>query len=518
MADRIRRRAAALLGAVALAVAACSPATTPDTSADTPSTATEPPGAAAAPATAPTITQAPSAAPTTSAGVPTRSTASIGDPLYPGLGNGGYDVAHYDLDLQVDLPATGAEAPTLAATATIRADATTMLRRIHLDFAGFDLGDVTVDGATASTERDDDELVVLPATPIDAGQQFTVAISYAGAARPVTSDAAIGGVGWRTNAAEISYVVSEPDGAHSWFPSNDHPLDKATFTTTVTVPSSLTAAANGELVETADAGSRRTFRWSMDRPMAPYLATVIVGDVRIVEDEAAGDAAAVVIRHVLPADEADDPPAGLERSGEMIAFFAERFGPYPFDRYGIAVIDGLPAALETQTLTVFGRPPGAGRLDERIMAHEIAHEWFGNSVSLERWSDLWLKEGFATYASWLWAAEQLPDPPTALAQQADVAYDIAGSVGLPPTGEPQPRALYTPASYEGGALVLHALRAEVGEEAFFEIARTFAATFAYGNADTADFIAVAERVAGRDLDDLFDRWLRQPQRPPLPQP
>ena len=326
-------------------------------------------------------------------------------------------------------------------------------------------------------------------------------------------------LGW-VDAGDITYVVAEPDAARTWFPGNDHPSDKAAFTFRITVPAGLTVAANGSLVETVAGDGTATFVWDMPEPMATYLATVVIGDLVRVEREAPGG---VLLRDYLPADMEGQIPAPLARVGEMMEFFAGIFGPYPFAEYGHAVVPGLPGALEDQTLCIFGREVlesyrgGYGEPTvEEIVAHELAHQWYGDSVSPAAWDDIWLNEGFATFAQWLWVGHD----------QGRAAYDatIAGNYGFlaeaphPVPGDPGASGdqMFHYSVYLRGGLTLHALGVEVGEDTLFAILRAWADRYAYGNASTADFIALAEEMSGDDLDALFDAWLYQADLPPLP--
>jgi aminopeptidase N len=309
------------------------------------------------------------------------------------------------------------------------------------------------------------------------------------------------GVGWSTSPSGQRYVVAEPDGARSWYPVNDHPLDKATFTFLVTVPDPLFAAANGILTDTITDLGQTTFIWEMSDPMAPYLATLVIGDYSLIVDEVSTELAGVRVRNVLPPDLRTAVPSAVARQGEMIAFFAELFGPYPFDAYGIAVVDGFPAALETQTMTVFGRP----LLNELVVVHELAHQWFGNHVSPARWQDIWLNEGFASYAEWLWIEATLGIEGVAVGITDERNRFAAAS--LAPPGAPPPDNLFNASVYRVGAMTLHALRLTIGDEAFFDTLRTYLDRYGGGTATTEDFIAVAESVSGQQLDELFDAWL-----------
>jgi aminopeptidase N len=250
--------------------------------------------------------------------------------------------------------------------------------------------------------------------------------------------------------------------------------------------------------------------------MASYLATVVIGAMEIVEDPVSTAEAGVRVRNVLPPDLATTPPAILATQGEMIAFLSEVFGPYPFEVYGIAVVDGFEAALENQTLSILGRDmTDFPQFFETVLVHELAHQWFGNSVTPADWGDIWLNEGFATYAEWLWVEHKRGDAALAATVQGS-RNQISLSSQLPPPGNPPANDLFNGSVYVRGALVLHALRAEIGDDDFFETLTTYVAKYRDSNASTTDFINVAEAVSGVDLEDLFDRWLYGETVPELP--
>ena len=439
---------------------------------------------------------------------PPAQTLGLGDEYFPQLGNPGYDVEHYTLDLVFD-PDTAR----LGAVVTIAATATTDLETINLDFSHLTVSAVFVDGNVAGFTAADEELTIAPAAPLDAGAEFVIDVEYSGDPQPIQSAAIPFGIGWQTVGGQ-HYVAAEPDAAHSWFPANDHPLDKATYTFRINVPDGLVAAANGTLVDQLTDVGRLIWVWELDSPMASYLATVVIGDFVIVEDPAGGAVAGVPIRHVLPAGTTLADWPGLERQGEMVAFLADLFGPYPFENYGIAIVDGLGAALENQTLSLFDSNVARSAYFEDVLIHELAHQWFGNSVSLARWSDIWLNEGFASYAEWMWIEREAGREfmEREIAAERD-EYDGAGltAPGIPPSFN-----LFNASVYRVGAMTLHSLRLTVGDEAFFEILRTYAATFADQSVTTEDFIAVAESVAGFELDELFEAWLIDPRVPDFP--
>ncbi len=494
----VRRFAKTVVGFVALSVlaASCS-GTTSETSTTTTFTAS--------PATTPPSATKPSPSTVVESGEYSAGSAGIGDSYYPSLGNGGYDVNSYDLDLEFSADGS------VSSSITIDARATENLSSFNLDFAGWEIERLTVNGESTAFERSDDEVVVGP-VEIPAGEEFAVAMDYRGVPAPTESDAMPFPIGWFSGPSGEQFVVAEPDAAHSWFPANDHPLDKATFTFALTVPSGFTAAANGELVDVVEQATTTTYLWAMTEPMAPYLATVVIGDgLEIVEDPTSSAAAGIPIRNVLPPDLTAPQMTALETTGEMVRVLEGAFGPYPFDRYGIAVVGGFPGALENQTLSVFGRAMVDAPYFEYVLVHELAHQWFGDSVSVGQWSDIWLNEGFATFAELLWVEDRYGSG--AYREEVANRMEAARIAQYGPPGTPPPDDLFNSSVYQRGAFVLVALRDEVGDDLFFETVRTYVDRYTNGNVTTDDFIAVAEEIAGRDLTQLFDIWLYGEQLP-----
>ena len=386
-------------------------------------------------------------------------------------------------------------------TATLELTATDDLASFTLDLIGLDVVQVTVDGAPAEVERVDSEVRIRPAAPLPTGHTAEVVVTYGGEPRSFDSDA-LGEIGWiRLPSGGGSFVIGEPNAAATWFPANDHPSDKATFAFDLTVPAGVEAVANGELVDATET----RWSWVMDEPMATYLAQLSIGQFTLTEDSGPGG---VTIRNAFADSVAPAVAPAFAEQPAMLEFFSSVFGPYPFDVYGALVVEApIGLALETQTLSLFGPT----FVNEVVVAHELAHQWFGNSVTLATWRDIWLNEGFTTYAQWLWI-EHDGGPP--VADQAAVSHQNLVSTVLP--GDPGPSSLFDPAVYERGALALHALDRTIGDDAFDDVLRRWAANRAGGNGSTADFVALAEQVSGQQLDELFDAWLLGPQLPPLP--
>jgi aminopeptidase N len=412
------------------------------------------------------------------------------------MGNGGYEVDHYDLKLGVR-----PEPDRVKAVATISATATQGLSTFNLDFRGLRVTSVTVNGSPAAVSRRGGEMTVAPPVPIASGASFAVVVVYHGRPRP------IGGVGWmRTH--DGTTVFSEPDGSPGWFPCNDHPSDKASYSFTVTVPRRYRAIANGLLDSTQRHGATTTFAWHEPQPMATYLATVTIGHFRIKPSVIDG----------LPAWTAVAPGQGrrsrtsLRKLPRIISLYSSHFGPYPFSSAGSIVVPGKSeTALEAQT-----RPVYLGAPFPVVVAHETAHQWFGDAVSLSRWQDIWLNEGFATWSQWMWQARaadaRLRETFDAYFNSSFKAIGVRHFWKLPP-GAPGPKKLFSFAVYNRGAMTLEALREKVGDAAFYSTLRDWVSQHRYGNGTTPQFIALAEAESGVSLAHFFDLWLFQPRKP-----
>jgi aminopeptidase N len=439
--------------------------------------------------------------------------AGIGDPFYPDLGNGGYDVQHYTLDLTVSDDLTA-----LDGVVTIEAVATQDLAAFNLDFLGMTVREVSVDGAEAEFVRDGGELTITPAQPVAVGAAFAVVVSYFGTPNEDVPPAAFG-EGWYTYNGG-AFVANEPDGARRWFPSNDHPLDKATFSFRLTVPPQYVAAANGEFTAVYAEDDRLVYEWEMRDPMTTYLSAVYIDEFEVRTDESSSG---VVIRNYFPTRLADRAEQVFSEQAAMMDFFESVFGAYPFDQYGAVVVDTpLGFALENQTLSLFGRDiVGSREFAQSVIAHELAHHWFGNSVSPATWQDIWLNEGFATYAQLLWVEHT--EGTEVFNRQMELSY---GQLRLPfmtpvenrAPGTPSPDNLFNGAVYVRGAWVLHALRLEIGDEAFFKVMREWAQRYGYGTARTQDLIDLAVEIsADADVPALMAAWVYEPALPDVPQ-
>jgi aminopeptidase N len=431
----------------------------------------------------------------------------VGDSLYPTFGNGGYDVGHYDLDVRYN-PGT----KILTGTAVISATATANLDRFDLDLHGLTVASATVDGADARPRRTGDELVLTPANHLPTGQKFSVTVHYSGTPTPYT-EPGTGTDGFLTT-ADGAIAIGEPEVAASWYPVNDHPRDKATYTIKVAAPDGLQVLSNGVLANTTSAGGYTTTTWSVTSPMASYLATIVIGHYRMQQGTADGKPVLSAVATSLPTD----IDAQIHRTPEIIEFLATQFGPYPFDAMGGIVINDsrIRFALENQTRPIYSRSFfSAGADSTWVIAHELAHQWYGDSVSVNSWSDIWLNEGFATYAEWLWKAHE---GGPSVRDSFERTYDNASDeIWRNPPGNPTKETVFGDSVYDRGAMTLQALRSQVGDDTFFRIIKDWAAQRQYGNGDTEQFVALAEQDSGQQLDTLFQAWLygtTKPSEPP----
>ena len=432
------------------------------------------------------------------------------DPYTPHDGDRRWRASHYELRLDYRVSTNRLEAE-----ATITATAVTTLDKVVLDLHGLGVDRVDVDGQRArKASTGVHKLTVTPATPIAAGDPFTMHVRYKGAPRPLRSP--WGEIGWEELTDGV-IVASQPTGAPSWFPCNDRPDDKATYRFEITCESGYDVVANGELLGRERAGRGTRWTYATTDPMATYLATVQIGRYRTHTLRDAGAGVPVTVHH--PADLTAAAKTDFGQVPEMLALFADRFGPYPFPAYGVVVTDDeLEIPLEAHGLAVFGRNHVDGEHGtDRLIAHELAHQWFGNSVTLGRWRDIWLHEGFACHAEWLWSEHRGGDTADDLAARAR-----AGLLDQPEdlvVADPGPADLFDDRVYKRGALALHTLRRTVGDDAFFAGLRTVTDRHRHGTVtpeDVHDAFADAADRSASEIAAVLAPWIDEPGVPELP--
>lgn len=449
---------------------------------------------------------------------PVDGAAGIGDPVFPNLGNGGYDVDAYAIDMAYD-----AKTRTITAGVQIDATATAALRRFNLDAAGLDIAQVSVGGVPAAFAQAGEELQVTPGAPLRRGRPFTVGVTYTVDPRRVPQP-----VGGFVPTTDGFATAPQPAAAHTVFPCNDHPSDKAAFTIRITAPFATTGVASGSLVSSVpnpDGSTTSTYR-SRD-PMATELVQISVGRYTVVDH---GDYDGARLRDVVPTARVAATYPALSLTRGQLDWISRHLGEFPLEAYGLLVADtDDPKAfdftgLETQTLTLY-KPAYLLQTEDKIashMMHELAHNWFGNSVTPQDWSDLWLNEGHANWYGLLYRYERgWPDSQGNTTFQGRMRHTYAqGDIWRAtsgPVAEATAATLFDDQRYTGGTLVLYALQQRIGVHAFAEVERRFVERFRNRNASTKDFVDVAVEVSGDPgVRAFLAEWLYGEKTPPMP--
>jgi aminopeptidase N len=438
---------------------------------------------------------------------PTIGAVGIGDPYFPNYGNGGYRVAHYDISIHYNR-----STKRLVGHTVITGYARKRLSRFDLDLR-IAASAVKVNGAAANFTQNSHELIVSPAQAIPKSGLMRVVVDYAG----IPSNLQSGGLGMWGLTSDGAFVAGEPEASVLWFPANDHPLDKATFDISVTIPTDQQVISNGRLVHKSSSGGQTTWQWRETSPMATYLAYVAIGDFQITRGTSPGG-----VPYLLALSDHLGPltagaSASLALTPDVIDFYSKKFGSYPFAVAGGTVANSsFPFSLETQTRPIYSRVffgPGGGT-NEVVIAHELAHQWFGDDVSVGAWSNIWLNEGFATWCSWLWAQHRGGPSTDAAFRDMFHFYDTHNPQFWELSiGDPGVPTLFTNPVYQRGAMTLQALQNVVGEADFFRILRTWVRVYGGAQGTIPQFEALAERISGRQLDLFFKHWLVDEQEP-----
>jgi aminopeptidase N len=439
---------------------------------------------------------------------------TLNDPVFPTLGNGGYDALRYDLAFTYL-----ADTRLVDAVSTMTARATQTLSEFSLDSVGAQIHQVTVNGRHVEFSQEGEKLVVTPGRNLHQGRVFVVKVTY-------TADPRMTGHSGWVYTADGFATAGQPDSAHSIFPSNDHPSDKARFTIQVDVPSALLGVANGTRTASTTADGRTRSTYVSRNPMATELVQVAVGDYTEVHRTGPDG---LPLRDVVPTGRQATLEPALALTPGQLTWLEARLGTFPFETYGLLPVseDNPPnltfTGLETQTLTLY-RPSFLEQPESAIgshMMHELTHSWFGNSVSPGTWADVWINEGHADYYGLLYRYEKgwtdsrgytnLTDRMKYTYSQGDLWRASSGPVAAPNAAN-----LWDNQRYTGGVLALFALREQIGAEAFDTLEHTLLARYQDRSVTTADFIDVASEVSGQDLHDFLGDWLYGTKTPPMP--
>lgn len=427
------------------------------------------------------------------------------DPYAPDSGNDGYHVELYDLDLHYSVKNNR-----LQGVAVLSVLALAPLTRVTLDFVGLHVSEARVNGSRAKFKQSETKLAIKLPHPVADGARFTVEVDYAGKPRPRKTR--WGTIGWE-ELEDGSIVASQPTGSPTWFPCNDTPAHKSRYRIQVRAEKGYRVVANGVPAGSVVRGGDRVWRFYQDIPAAPYLATVQVG--RYVEDEV--DLGPVPGSVIYPASLRDRVRADVhKRVPRMMETFVQAFGPYPLTKYAVVVTeDELEIPIEAQGMATFGSNHARGdQSSDRLIAHELAHQWFGNSVGVSEWKHIWLNEGFACYSEWIWSEASGGPSATALAQRHHAKLAALPQDVL--VADPGAQDMFDDRIYKRGALTVHALRRALGDEAFFDVVRSWTEARRHSVATTGDFEAHVRSRTGRDLTPLFDAWLRELALPEFP--
>lgn len=430
---------------------------------------------------------------------------------YPG--DASIDVTYYGLDLRLTLSPNRLYG---AATVTLKSTITNL--------SGFflDLNSTTaasgeglrVDSVKAGSQKlvfqhAQNRLIITPAQPLAIGQALTLTVFYQGVPNGSTQSS------FKFDKHEsttdpVIWSLSEPYGASDWFPCRDTPADKADSSSVrITAPAQLISVSNGRLINTTtNADGTRTYLWRNSYPIANYLISIAVSNYVQYDTPFTYGNQTMPVTHYIYPETLPQVQANLALTPSMIELFTNRFGPYPFlrEKYGHAQFAQANGGMEHQTITSMG----ASSLNPSVIAHELAHQWFGDKITCRDWQNIWLNEGFASYAQAVYA--ESANPATGYQQSMtsfiNSARNARGSIYVQDISSVS-NIFSGSRTYAKGATVLHMLRGIVGDSTFFRILRTYTATptVAYKTAVTEDFQAVAQQVSGRTLEYFFKEWI-----------
>ncbi|MEI5675789.1 MULTISPECIES: M1 family metallopeptidase [unclassified Nocardioides] len=433
---------------------------------------------------------------------PVAGAAGIGDPYFPLDGNGGIDVGHYDVRVAYDL-ATGR----LRGQTRVTLRATQDLSRFNLDLL-LPVQSVRVDGVPAAFDKPDrHELRITPAQPVPRGRTVAVDVAYDGFPEPIEY---AGEQNWLADQHEV-VAMNQPHMAPWWFPANDHPRDRARLDVRVTVPRDLDVVGNGTLAGRTVDGTLATTHWRSAEEMAPYLAFFAAGRFRTASGTYRGLPWYVAVSERLsPAQQASSMRL-MRRTPAITAWLSRRLGRYPFSSTG-GLTTALPVgfALENQTRPTYPVMTSDATL---TVVHELAHQWFGDSVTVRGWRDIWLNEGPATFFEVLWTEKH--GGPSGREWLAQTYRDLRANEYFwrIRVDDPGAEHIFDTPVYQRGAMALQALRTRIGQRDFDRLLRRWVRTHRGTTGSTREFVDLAEQVSGERLGRFFRAWLRAPHAP-----
>ena len=415
-----------------------------------------------------------------------------------------YTVEHYDLDLTVKLASN-----LLDGKAVLRVRALKDINEVPLNLNGLKVIKASCQGRKVSVSKKHHRLVVALPRPLAAGEHTEISLRYTGS--PQAEDGQWGEVGWEELTDGV-LVSGQPVGASTWFPCNDHPSHKSSYRFSVSTDAGYRAVANGKLISHRRAASRDTWVYEQHEPMATYLATLQIGRY----SEIPFDKDRRIVAYSVPGRD-NQVRGAFSKQADMVEVFERHYGPYPFEDYKVVVVDDeLEIPLEAQGMSIFGLNHLSLEWEaQRLIAHEFAHQWFGNALTPRRWKDIWLNEGFACFSEWLYsdAAGVM-----SLEQRAKDAWELVNSQEEDlMIGDPGPKDMFDDRVYKRGALTLYALKLHLGEENFYSIIRDWVSRYQFQSVSTELFAELlAEHAPDSRTHELLDRWLFSSALPDFP--
>ncbi len=428
------------------------------------------------------------------------SSTPVADPVYPEFGNPDIDIRHYDLAL-----AWSPSSRVLTGTATLTIRILRPVAQITLDFSqAYGIDGASVDGRGVTAGWRGGDLALPAAGTLPAGSTVTAVVSYHGTPRPAAfpgTRSDVPSIGVHVADDGAIWAMQEPYGAYTWFPCSDQPSDKALFDVAITAPAGWAGVASGEPAATTAGGDGSTTRrWHGTAPSATYLVAFAVDRFERFTDTGPHG---LPVTYWMRREDADQMLPLARQVPEMIAWLERRFGPYPFTSAGVVIVPDR-SAMETQTMITMGQL--TGYRGETVLLHELSHQWFGDAVTPATWRDLWLNEGFATYAEMLYATDRLgTDQAATLRLWRD--GDPAARRQAGPPGSYDPQHFADRNVYYGPALMLHDIRGRLGDPGFFAVLHDWAQHHRYGTVDRAAFERWLSDTTRRDLTPVIERWL-----------
>lgn len=451
------------------------------------------------------------------------------DPLFAYLGNGGYDVGSYDVRYDYRSGTTKMDG-----SVKITATATQALSAFSLDAGMEKITKVAVAGHPADFRVAGEKLLITPEQILPKGRPFQVDVSFRvdRSANPQSpafpKDEEPHRTAWVEKKDGFA-VMGQPDRAHLYFPSNDHPGDKAKLTFRITTPKGLQAVANGTLRSRKEKAGRVTYTFSTRDPIPTHVVQAAVGRFTLIKDKGPRN---LPLRSYVATDQATKTRKLVSGIPDQMAWLEKQLGPYPFETYGVLGVpeDYNGVALEAATISTYavasltgtdlkGRVTKEDMQNDAItMMHELAHQYFGNAVSVRDWNQMWISEGHAEFYQLLYAVEMgyraLDDPDRGL--RARYMFDGDKRVESGPPGKMTHARDVLVGTNQAGLLMLFGLREIVGEDTFRKIEKTFFNEFRSRSAGTQDYINVANRVSGKDLTGYINSWIYDAETPPMP--